>query len=680
MADIDFKPVHKEELVALVERAIKTSVGYYDSKLSKERKDVLDYYNGVLPRPLHAGNSRYVSLDVYDSVESLKAVLLETFAVGNRIVQFAPQKAEDVEMARIATDYVDYVVFRQNDGFKIFSDVIQDGLIARVGVAKVYWDERYETVEEEFENLTQDEVDMLIASGDYEDVDFEIDDDDESGLYEGTVTRKVDKSQVRIDAVPPEEFLITPQAKSIQEAPFIAHRTRKTYSELIEMGFDKKLVYSISANDDTELTMNPEVLARFEQIGADRLNLNGQVQEQTRRVIVYECYIHLDMDGSGEAKLWKVTKAGSVILDYERCDHKPFVAYVPLPIPHSFYGSNFASKVVPTQNARSTLVRGILDHTLITNNPRMMVVKGALTNPKELIENRIGGLVNVTRPDGIAPLPQPGLNPFVFQTIQLLDEDKEEATGVSKLSQGLNKDAVSKQNSQAMVENLVSLSQQREKIMARNFAYQFCKELYLSVYRLVVANERQEKVVEIAGDFIRVFPSDWDERTDVIVEMKLGYGEQEQDAQKLIAYHQLMVQDPKLGPMYSAQNAFNVIKDVIEKSGIKKITDYITPPEQLPPPQPDPMAMKQVELQERQVATQETIAQAQAFKVQHNYEIEQMKLDLQKMKQEMDAMVKQRDQDRKEFDSTARAAIQVEEMQRLKEIPAENQRGIVSPT
>jgi hypothetical protein len=678
MAETNFKPVGKDELVALVERAIKTSVGYYDSKLSSERKDVLDYYNGILPRPLHSGNSRYVSMDVYDSVESLKAVLLETFAAGNRIVQFAPQTAEDVEMARIATEYCDYVIFRQNNGFDVFSDVIQDGLIARVGVAKVYWDECYETIEEEFEQLTQDELDMLVASGDYEDIETEYDED--TGYFEGTVKRKINKSQVKIDPVPPEEFLITPQAKSIQEAQFIAHRTSKTYSELVAMGYDKKLVYSISANDETELTMSPEVLARFEQIGADTLNLNGEVQDQSRSVIVYECYLNIDMDGSGEAKLWKVTKAGSVVLDYERCDNKPFVAYVPLPIPHSFYGSNFASKVIPTQNARSTLVRGILDHTLITNNPRMMVVKGALTNPKELIENRIGGLVNVTRPDGIMPLPQPGLNPFVFQTIQLLDEDKEEATGVSKLSQGLNKDAVSKQNSQAMVESLVSLSQQREKIMARNFAYQFLAELYLSVYRLVVANESQEKVIAIAGNFIRVFPSDWDERTDVMVEMKLGYGEQEQESQKLLAYHQLMSQDPTIGPMYSAENRYHTLKSVLEKNGIKEIDLFITNPQNLPPPQPDPMAMKQAELQERQVATQEIIAQAQAQKVQLNSEIEAMKLELQKMQVELNQYKVEKEIERKEFEATARVAIQVQEMEDLKSLPDESKRGIVSPT
>jgi hypothetical protein len=677
MAIEKFKAAKESELSSLVESAIKTSVGYYDSKLSNERKEVIDYYHGTKPNQFHSGSSKYISMDVYDAVESMKAVLLETFAAGNQIVRFAPQGEDDVQLAQVATDYCDYVVFRQNPGYQIFSTVITDGLLARVGVAKVYWEKNIEMVEEEFSSLTDDELDTIYASDDFEDVDADRDED--TFLWSGTVSRKVNRSQVRIDPVPPEEFLVTPQATSLQDAQFVAHRTRKTLSELIKEGYDKKLVDSISAGDNSELTMDPEVLARFEEIGADRLNLNGELQAQTREVIVYECYVYIDMEGDGIAKLYKVTKAGSVILDYERVDRKPFVHFTPLPIPHSFYGSNYAYKVIPTQNARTALVRGIIDHTMITNNPRMMVVKGALSNPKELIENRLGGIVNVSRPDGLAPLPQSSLNPFVFQTVQLLDEDKEEATGVSKLSQGLNKDAVSKQNSQAMVENLVSLSMQREKILARNFAYQFLTELYLEVYRLVTANEREEKVLQIAGNFTRMYPSTWDERADVMVEMKLGYGESEAEANKFLAYHQMMSQDPQMAPMYQAQNKYNVIRTILDKSGIKNTNDFITPPDQIPPPQPDPMAMKQMELQERQVASQEASVQAQVMKVQTTAEMQAMKIELDRMKFELDQFKAERDLERKEFDSTSRAAIAAEEVQMAKTISGDNKKAIISP-
>jgi hypothetical protein len=677
MKDSRFKPITQEELVSIVDRQIRNSVGYYDSKLSLERRDVLDYYNGAKPKPVHSGNSKYVSLDVFDSVESLKAVLLETFGSGNGIVAFDPQGADDVQQAKEATEYCDYVIFRQNDGYKVFSDTIQDGLMARVGVSKVYWEERIEEVEEEFSNLQADEVDLLLAQPDVKDVKAEL--NEKTGLFDGELTRQVDKSGVQIDVVPPEEFLITPQATSIEMAPFVGHRTRKTFAELLAEGYDKEKVYKIGASDESELSMNPEVLARFEGIGAERLNLSGEVQEQSRFIVVYECYMYLDRTGDGRTKLYRIVKAGNTILEDDEVDKKPFIPFVPMPLPHSFYGTNYAAKVIPTQNARTTLVRGILDHTVSTNNPRYQVVKGALTNPKELIENRFGGIVNVTRPDGVSALPQASLNPFVFQTIQLLDEDKEEATGVSRLSQGLNKDAVSKQNSQGMIENLVTLSQQREKIIARNFANQFVKELYLEVYRLVVANEKREKVINVAGSFKRIDPASWDERTDVIVQMKLGYGEQEREAQKYMMMHQFLSQDQGLAPMYGMDKKFNMAKEILDKSGLKNVVEFLTPPEQVPPPQPDPIQMKMIEIEERKVAANEKIAQNQSDKIQLSMEMERVRLELQKVKQDFDDMIKMREQDRKEFDTTAKAAIAAEEVAAAKALPDEDKRGILSP-
>lgn len=677
MATKKFRPITKDELTSILDRQIRNSVGYYDSKLSKERENVTDYYNGTLPKPHHAGNSKYVSRDVFDAVESMKAVLLETFASGNKIVSFDPESDEDVEPSRIATEYCDYVVFRQNNGYQIFSDMIHDGLTSRIGVAKVYWKECEEEIEEEFSNVGMDELQVLLA-GDAELVELE--GDEETGLYEGRIKRVVDKSHVQIDVIPPEEFLITPQSTSIKKAPFCAHRSKKSRSDLIKMGFPADRVAKISATDDAELTMNPEVLSRFDKIGADRLNLDGEVQEQAKEVVVYECYMHLDMEGSGKTKLYKIVKAGNVLLeDPEEIDCNPFLGFVPLPTPHSVYGTNYAANVIPTQNARTILVRGILDHTLVTNNPRYQVVKGGLVNPKELIENRIGGLVNVTRPDAITPLQQASLNPFVFQTIQLLDADKEEATGVSQLSQGLNKDAVSKQNSQGLVENLVSLSMQREKIIARNFANQFIKELYLEVYRLVVANEKAEKVIQIAGNFVRVSPSDWMERTDCTIELKLGYGEQEQEAAKFFQMHQMLSADPTLADIYNAGNKYQVLKTAYEKAGVKNVAAYLTDPKTVQPKGPDPMLLKQVELEDRKVGVMEKQAEVSAAKVSVTSEIEHMKVELARMAQMLSEYKTHADTERKDFDSAARYAIAAEELEMMRQIPAEEKNAIVSP-
>lgn len=677
MAKIEeYTKLDDNDIVTILESNIKTSVGYYDSELSKERKRVTEYYNATLPRPAHDGNSKFVSQDVYDSVEALKAALLETFASGNNIVKFAPQNADDVETAEVCSKYTDYVMFRQNDAFKVMNSAIHDGLTSRVGVAKVFWDEREEIVEEEFNDLNQDELDMLLAQDNVELGDSET---NEVGLISGTILTSRDTSQVSIESLAPEEFLIEPQAKSLDEVNFVAHRTRKTLTELREMGYSEELLSEIgSDHEDVEVETDPEVLARFESIGASRGSDSKGYQDQVRDIMVYECYVMLDKEGTGIAYLYKVCKAGNVILECTEVDRKPFIVFTPLPIPHAFYGSNFASKVIATQNARTILTRSILDHAVITNNPRYMVVKGGLTNPRELIDNRVGGLVNVSRPDAISPMPQAPLNPFIFQTLQMLDEDKEDTTGVSKLSQGLNKDAISKQNSAAMVEQLATMSQQRQKIIARNFANQFLKPLFHEVYRLVVENEQYEKVVDIAGNFVQIDPRNWKEKRDVMVELKLGYGEQERDAAKFMQLHTLFSQDPNLQPMYQLPNRYAMMKEALQKQGILNVEEFLTPPDQLPPPQPDPMQEMQAQMAQKQLELQERQQQLAEMKVQMDAQMNQMKLDLDRMKAESSHAISSDNQDLKEEQLAHKKYIDQAELDVLSN--AQDVRGIASPT
>ena len=671
----DYKAVDDDKLVTILDDNIRRSIGYYDSQISRERRKVIDYYNATLPRPAHDGNSKYVSMDVYDAVESMKAALLETFSTGYKTVRFAAQTGEDVRIAEIATAYCDYVANRQNNLFEVMQSIIHDGLVARAGIAKVYWDEREESYLEPIQDLTEEEFDQVVAQ---DNVEIEEVEQDELGLYSGDLRVFTDASQVAIEAIAPEQFIIEPQAKSLDDVIFCGHRTTMTISELREAGYDEKLIAKIGDHEDVEMETDPEVLSRHEEIGSDRgFNAKG-FQDQVRSVTVYELYVDIDLDASGIAETYKVIKAGNVVLHKEKCTYKPFCAFVPLPIPHSFFGSNFGSKVVPIQTARTVLTRSILDHAMITNNPRYTVVKGGLTNPRELIDNRVGGIVNVSRPDAISPMVQAPLNPFIFQTIQMLDEDKEDTTGVSRLSQGLNKDAISKQNSAAMVEQLATMSQQRQKIIARNFANNFLKPLYQLIYQLVVENEPQSKIVEIAGDYVAVNPGDWGSKRDVTVEMHLGYGEQEQEAQKYLALHSLMSQDPTLASMYTPENQYNLMTHVMEQNGIKNVKDYLTSPQEQPPAQPDPaqemamqMQQKQMELQERQTAVAEMKAQMDA-------QIAQMKLQLEQMKAQQGFAIQSDNMDLKEAQLEHKQFVDKAELEIARN--ADDVRAIASPT
>ena len=401
--------------------------------------------------------------------------------------------------------------------------------------------------EQEFENLTQDELDMILAEDEVELLDSET---DEIGLISGTIGITRDTSQVVIEPVAPEEILIEHQAKSMMDAKFCAHQTRKTLSELRDMGFTDEQLDKIGDHEHVDLDTSPEVLARHDDLNITKgLDAQGY-QDQVRDVMVIEAYMMVDIEGTGTATLHRILKAGNALLEVEEVSRKPFIAFCPLPIPHSFYGSNFADKLCATQNARTVLTRSILDHAMITNNPRYMVTKGGLTNPRELIDNRVGGLVNVTRPDAIAPMPQAPLNPFIFQTLKELQDNLEENTGVSSLSTGMNKDAVSKPNSAALVEQLTSMSQQ-QKIIARNFANQFVKPLFTrSIAR------RRERAARENHRHLRLVCS----YRSAPLERARCHGRAETriwragpEAQKMLAIHQLFTQDPAVGPMSACQ-------------------------------------------------------------------------------------------------------------------------------
>lgn len=622
MAEVD-----DDRLVSLLTRAIGESVGFSNSKLSRERDEVQRYIEGERPHKSHPGDSKYCSMDVWDGVESMRACLMEVFSGNSRPVNFSPMNGEDTAAAQIRTDYCTNVLFSQNEGFSILQTVISDGLTNRAGVAKVYWDEKKTVDHYDLADTSYAEVAAFLSKNPGAEIKEITGDEMGQKFKRVRLSVPKDRSQVRVEPLPPEQFGISPMAKSIEDADMVFHRQPMSVSTMIKSGYDKAKVMDLQDSDHLWETTEPEVVQRFQQTD-EMIGMRGleDGQKATREIMVYECYIELSADDEdGIAQLTKVIMAGDVILHQEPVDIKPFVAFIPLPRAHAFWGMNYGKMLIPTQNARTYLTRSIINHTLMTNNPRLMVVKGAVKNPRELMENRFGGLVNVSRPDGIIPLPQAGLNPYVFQTRQILGEDKEQITGISALSQGLNKDAISQQNSQGMVQDLISVSQTRQRIIARNFAENFLRPLYTLIYKLVVQNEDRQKIVQVTGKWIPVDFTQWPETTEMEVSFSLGLNENAKEAEKWTQIDHYMSQDPDLKLAYPPPKRFNVISKIFNALGVKDPTDYILTPDQIQPPPPDPLHMADIAVKQADAKAKLASAQAVQMKAQLDLQSLQMK-------------------------------------------------------
>ena len=219
---------------------------------------------------------------------------------------------------------------------------------------------------------------------------------------------------------------------------------------------------------------------------------------------------------------------------------------------------------------------------------------------------------------------------------------------------------------------------QRQKIIARNFANQFVRPLFEKIYRLVVMNEDREKIIDVAGNWIEVNPKTWVESRNAYVDLHLGYGENEKEAQKLLGLHKFMSEDQTLQPIYNLQNRYSMMKSILEKNGIKNTAEFLTDPSTLQPPQPSPqeqlqqqMQMKAMELQERQTAIGEQKIQIQAEEAAD-------KQALAEQKAEFDAALKSDQQDLRERQQAHKEEINKKELELAEK--TEDVRAIASPT
>ncbi|MEM6746767.1 MAG: hypothetical protein AAF608_05035 [Pseudomonadota bacterium] len=674
------RPLTDEAILAMLEHGVEESVSHQDSELSRLRAENQRYFDGEDPKPSARNNSRYRSLDVYDSVEAAKAAIMDVFSAEHGIARFKPRGPEDEQAALQETAYCDYVIFQQNDGEQVIEDVISDSLMGRNGIAKVFWEEVEEEFEEDHEDLDPAEFLMLIADdevvGVLDDEEYveELADGTEVTLIATTVLRKRMKGQVRICALPPEEFGISSKAKSLDDAVLKYHRWLESMSDLRKNWDLSDEDMEKIQRDDEEWEYDEEVLQRFEDIGNERDTIET-LQESAQKTFVYEVYTQLDMEGTGETCLWKITYTGKFILDKEKVADHPFVSYACLPRAHSFWGNDFVGKIKPTQDAKTVLTRGILDHTVRTNNPRKGVVKGGVPNLKELTDDRFGGIVRMTRPDAIVDITQAPLNPFTFQTIQLLDTDLEDTTGVSRLSQGLSKEAVSNQNSADMIGQLTTLSQKRLKRMARHFQNQFVNRLYRLVSKLVRENEDDQRILNVTGNYVEVDPRTWDEREDFTLEPALGSEERSAEAEKWWTVDNLLVE--RGGPQYTPDRRYAVVSKALTNMGVRDVSRYYAHPSELPPPEPDPMMLKEMEFKERELITRERAQMLGEARLQFEQAKFQAQHELDQLREQVELLLKERDQNLAERKQAHDEQTRDAELQVLQS--ADDVRGIASP-
>ena len=633
------KPLTDQDLTGLLDQEIRGAVGYASSELSEQRKTALEYYYGEPFGNESEGRSSYVSRDVADTIEWIMPSLMRIFTGGDAIVRFEPQGPEDEQKAQQATDYINYVFQRQNDGFLTLYTWFKDALLSKNGFVKVYWEEYTEQKTETYDALTEDEFAMILQEVPQEDVLEHTEYPGPVGMMHAVkFKRKTKTGKVCVLPVPPEEVLVNKNPVApLKRNRFICHRRRVTISELKEMGFED--VDDIATSEDD---FNEERTARFSFDETD--TMDSAAEKANRAVWLSEAYWRVDKDGDGIAELRKTIMAGNRILEDTELDSCPLITVSPILLPHKLYGMSIADLVMDLQLLKSTVFRQILDNMYLANNGRYMALDG-MVNIDDLLTSRPGGIVRVKTFDAVKPMQPPLLGAPAFNLLEYIDTIKENRTGVTRYNQGLDADSLNK--TATGINQIMSAAQSRVELIARVFAETGVKDLFYSILEAVQKHQDHAKVIRLRNEWVQMDPREWTSKFDLSVMVGLGTGSKELQMAALAEEAQFQLAALQAGlPVVTPENIYNLRMKALEAKNIKGGDLFYTHPKNMPPQQaaPDPKMIEvqagiQADQAKLQISAQKTQAgiQQKQEKMAHQMQMDQQRMMFEREKAAMQA-------------------------------------------
>lgn len=559
--------VTDEQLINLIEAGVQNSVGDWlnSADLTRERLRSTYEYAGVPEFHLAPqGVSTIVDTSTTETVEAYTAVITDLFLNNKKLARFLPydESPTSYKQAKEASNLVNYILFKQNNGWEQLQTWIKASLLWKNGIIRWDYIEDYDYRIEEYDRIDQIKLDELLSDENVEivgELQFENEiggAEDPLGGQEPTaqlmyvdvrLRRKIDKSRIKIENIPPENFRISRDAKAIDDAAFVGLQTDMTRSEIRKMWPDVAEELDKDPEMWNELGHSESWLgnSRYSEDIAARKYVTGQEYwqgsvsqdlfplEANREVTVTECWIHVDRDGDGIAELKHFIIAGTHILYEEDVDMIPLATLSPIDIPFEFYGLSIADFTRSSTLASTAILRGFVENTYLTNYaPKLadpnVVDFSALQNmkPKQIVPT------NGNPAAAVQPLPPETISTGTVPLLEHLQLIKEQATGMSKAAQGLNDTLYVSGNSEQKLQAVQSASQKRIQHIARRFAETGLKRLIMGVFHCARVNMGKMQM-SMGGEYSMVNVQDLPMEMDCEIFVDLGDNSNTSRMQKL---------------------------------------------------------------------------------------------------------------------------------------------------
>lgn len=542
--------IEESDIGAIIGHEISLSQSNEDTIVTAKRARALEYLRGYMPDLPHMpGTSSLISSDFQDTLGWILPSVVRVFDSTDNMAEYQPERQSDEEAARQATDYVNYLFKRENDGYRIIFNTTWDSLAMGNGLVRVYWDDAVQTETETLHRLTAMQIAMLEQDGDVEVLAVEANPepdvipvpDEQTGelvptpvtTFNVKVERTLSRGRLCFDTLKPENLVLPNVSVQIEGSRSVGYlHDDKTRYELVEMGFDKDLVWSLPRYAGEE--KNEIGQAR----DYDRVTDEESPIKSGDIIDLYEFYIHADVDGDGRAELLQVWYAGGAgtgkVLEWGVWEEPiPFVDFPCYPQPHRFDAQGVFDKTADIMRAKTVLLRQGTNNLYASNLPMREVEEGSVLNPDILVNPLFGGTVWKKR--GSAPT-VPHAVPFVadkaFTAMSYFDNALAKRTGITAQTMALDPEALQNQSATAN-QNAHDAAYTQIEIIARNHAQYGWAKVFEKALKLVVKHQDRPRVVRLRDKWVEMDPRTWNANMDAMVNVGLGTGSKDRDMSML---------------------------------------------------------------------------------------------------------------------------------------------------
>ncbi len=635
----------EETVQGIIQKAVEDAVDFIEAEITEPRLKSQRYYDGEVDIGYEEGRSKVVATKCREVVKSLKPSIQRVFLSTENVVEFVPRMPEDVEVCEQMTKFANYK-FMQNNGYRLLNDVFQDAMVKKTGIAKVMYEDVSKSEIHEAHNLTDDEFTFLTepdnvtvlehtknTSGSIDEEGVEI----ETVMHDVKLSVEQTSGDITITSIPPEEFFVDRNARSIDDFFVIGHRSDMTIGDLLEMGFDHEEVHNLQGNMST-FEAESEFERRNYAVDEDD---DESADPTSKKVVVTEAYMKIDKEGTGKPSMYRFILGGSSykVLSCELADEVPFAIFEVDPEPHAFFGSSLVDLVMDDQDAATSMLRGVLDNVALTNNPALEILDGQVS-VDDLLNNEIGRIVRVKQSGAIREQVVPFTAGSTLPALQYFDTLVENKTGVSRASQGLNADVLQSASATAIAATMQGAAGQAE-VVSRNLAEGGMKRLFKLIAHCIINNSDKEEIIRLNNEFVEVDPRSWNADADMIVNVGIGTG---REAEKSAVLRETLQMQMSVWQQYGPQNGLvtmtnvrNTLADLLGSVGLKNTDRYYLPvtfeKEQELIAAKQEQAQQQAQMmQQGQPDPNQAFIQAEQMKAQTKAQVDMAKLQLDAQK------------------------------------------------